>query len=306
MNEHQIQCVLAVAKHRSFTKAAKELFISQPTLSTNIQKIEESFGIKLFDRSSSPLRLTYAGEIFVNKAREIISLQESLQKELRDISDEKRGYISFGASQSRLPFILPQLTANFKFLYPNIQINGITLPLDELQYQIVSNELNFMVRSFFEDSPALPNELVAEELPRDELVIVANDKYIKKEYLVSGLKNTIDPRFLDGLPFISMAEGFFARSILDTFADKYNIKPKITLLVNDNISVYRLATLGYGIALVPRIITKWVLPLKETPIYSISSESLYLKQKVLFNKKLFIGEPERAFLAELRRTLSSI
>ena len=90
MELKQFTYVRQVAESGSFTKAAAELFISQPALSNYVSKVEEDLGVKLFDRSANPLKLTYAGEQYVKRAKAILGQMEEMNRELRDITVDYR------------------------------------------------------------------------------------------------------------------------------------------------------------------------------------------------------------------------
>ena len=88
--------VAKVASLRSISKAAQELYISQPALTRVISNLEKELGVTLFNRSVIPLQLTYAGERYLEEAKRVLSIDESLRKELQEISEVKRGNLSIG------------------------------------------------------------------------------------------------------------------------------------------------------------------------------------------------------------------
>ena len=87
IDEHEWRSVLQVAKDGTFSAAAKHLYISQPSLSQCIKKVETELGVRLFDRSQTPLALTTAGEIYVRQAKEILRIRQALVQEVADLSE---------------------------------------------------------------------------------------------------------------------------------------------------------------------------------------------------------------------------
>ena len=85
IDEHEWRSVLQVAKDGTFSAAAKHLYISQPSLSQCIKKVETELGVRLFDRSQTPLALTTAGEIYVRQAKEILRIRQALVQEVADL-----------------------------------------------------------------------------------------------------------------------------------------------------------------------------------------------------------------------------
>ena len=106
MTSQQIEYVLAVAEQRSFSKAAQKLYVTQPSLSQYVMNIEKQLGVQLFDRSTSPIRLTQAGEAFVRSAEQIKVIEDNLMNELSDIAEIKSGSLKIGASTFRASCLL--------------------------------------------------------------------------------------------------------------------------------------------------------------------------------------------------------
>ncbi|MBT3588365.1 MAG: LysR family transcriptional regulator, partial [Flavobacteriaceae bacterium] len=101
----QLKYVLAVAEYQNFTKAAAHVFVTQPTLSMQIQKLEEELDIIIFDRSKKPIELTEVGKKIVNQARNIVNESERMQ----DVVDQEKGFIGGDFRLGIIPTIMPTL-----------------------------------------------------------------------------------------------------------------------------------------------------------------------------------------------------
>ena len=123
MKLRQFKYMIMVAEEKSFSRAAEKLFIAQPYLSQYIQKIEKEIGVKLFDRSCTPLKLTYAGEQFAKKARQILQLDSNLLQQMKDFTEERRGQITLGISPVRGAYILPIVLPAFRDRFPQVEIS---------------------------------------------------------------------------------------------------------------------------------------------------------------------------------------
>lgn len=121
MSLKQIECVVMVAKLKSFTKAANKLKITQPSLSQSINTLEKSIGVPLFDRSTTPISLTHAGEIYLSKANAMIELYNDLTIQMRDVTGFENGKLRLGFSQTGYHFI-PDALAMFYKKFPNADI----------------------------------------------------------------------------------------------------------------------------------------------------------------------------------------
>lgn len=163
MSLKQIECVVMVAKLKSFTKAAQKLKIAQPSLSQSINILEKQIGVPLFDRSTTPISLTHAGEIYLSKAHTIIELYNDLNVQMRDITGFENGKLRLGITQTGYHFIHDALSIFYK-KFPNtdlkitqvfstlnmkkmlldgdIDIGTLILPLhtDELNYKILKED----------------------------------------------------------------------------------------------------------------------------------------------------------------------
>lgn len=133
----QLQYVLAVAEHQNFTKAALKVFVTQPTLSMQIQKLEDELGVKIFDRTKKPIQLTETGRKIVNQARNIVNESDRIQ----DIVDQEKGFIGgtfrLGIIPTIMPTLLPMFLNNFIKKYPKVK-----LKIEELNTEAIIERLN--------------------------------------------------------------------------------------------------------------------------------------------------------------------
>ncbi|HLA56537.1 MAG TPA: LysR substrate-binding domain-containing protein [Flavobacterium sp.] len=132
----QLQYVLAVAEYKNFTLAAEKCFVTQPTLSMQIQKVEEELGIQIFDRTKKPIQLTDIGEKIVTQAKNIVN--ESGR--IKDIVDQQKGFIGgefrLGIIPTVMPTLLPMFLSNFIKKYPKVK-----LLIEELNTQEIITRL---------------------------------------------------------------------------------------------------------------------------------------------------------------------
>ena len=128
----QLQYVLAVAEHKNFTLAAQKCFVTQPTLSMQIQKVEEELEIKLFDRSKKPIQLTDIGHKIVNQAKNIVNEANRID----DIVQQEKGFIGgefrLGIIPTIMPTLLPMFLNNFIKKYPKVKLIIEELNTDEI------------------------------------------------------------------------------------------------------------------------------------------------------------------------------
>lgn len=138
----QLQYVLAVAEYKNFTLAADKCFVTQPTLSMQIQKIEEELKVQLFDRSKKPILITEIGEKIVAQAKNIINEADRI----KDIVDQQKGFIGgdfrLGIIPTVTPTLLPMFLNNFIKKYPKLKLIIEELNTDEILLKLKNGHLD--------------------------------------------------------------------------------------------------------------------------------------------------------------------
>jgi LysR family hydrogen peroxide-inducible transcriptional activator len=143
----QLQYVLAVAEYRNFTLAAEKCFVTQPTLSMQIQKIEEELKIQIFDRTKKPIQLTDIGEKIIAQAKNIIIEADRI----KDIVEHQKGFIGgefkLGIIPTIMPTLLPMFLTNFIKKYPKVKLIIEELNTDEIINRLKNGHLDAAIAS---------------------------------------------------------------------------------------------------------------------------------------------------------------
>ena len=138
----QLKYVLAVAEYKNFTLAAEKCFVTQPTLSMQIQKIEEELSIQIFDRSKKPIQLTEIGQKIVTQAKNIVNEAGRIQ----DIVEQQKGFIGgefrLGIISTIMPTLLPMFLNNFIKKYPKVKLIIEELNTDEIIIKLKNGHLD--------------------------------------------------------------------------------------------------------------------------------------------------------------------
>lgn len=159
---------MAVAKYGAFTRAAEEIYISQPGLSLLIRQLEEQLGVRLFDRTTRRVELTEAGHELVAAASRILDDVENMVADITDLAQHRRGRVSIATLPSLASAFVPRVIAQFRELFPDIRVvihDAIASPLIKL---VENGEVDFGIglRLQFE------RDLVFSELLTDRLVVL--------------------------------------------------------------------------------------------------------------------------------------
>ena len=138
----QLHYVLAVAEYQNFTKAAKKCFVTQPTLSMQIQKLEDQLKVQIFDRSKKPIELTEVGRKIVNQAKNIVNEADRIN----DIVDQQKGFIGgefrLGIIPTVMPTLLPMFLKTFIKRYPKVKLKIEELTTEEIIQRIKDGHLD--------------------------------------------------------------------------------------------------------------------------------------------------------------------
>jgi DNA-binding transcriptional LysR family regulator len=157
-----------VADLKSFSKAADDLFLTQPTVSGHILSLEQSLSLRLFDRASREVRLTKSGEVFQEYASRILSLRKDLLNALSEFSQGIRGELSLGASTIPGEYLLPRLIGDFKKEHPSFLISLKIADTKEVIQYVLQDHVEFGIIGAKLSHPSLHYEKYEE----DEIIVV--------------------------------------------------------------------------------------------------------------------------------------
>lgn len=286
--------VYEVYKERSFTKAAQNLYISQPSLSARIKKIEEIIGEPLFDRSTTPLQLTEVGQVYIEAAEEITQIEQRVENYINDLAGLKTGNLAVGASTLFAAYVVPSLITQFNQKFPDVHIQLIEGNTAELEEMLGSNALDFVIDNYHYDSILYNKELYCEEnillaVPKhfavnEELGMyqlsyknIKNKNYLSRKYPAVPLG-----RFAD-LPFIMLTQGNDTRTRGDRLCRNVGFKPNIVLEFNQQSTAYMASSTQLGATFISDILVSQLPTFENLVYYKLDGEEA--KRKVFFYYK---------------------
>lgn len=286
--------VYEVYKERSFTKAAQNLYISQPSLSARIKKIEEIIGEPLFDRSTTPLQLTEVGKVYIEAAEEITQIEQRVENYINDLAGLKTGNLAVGASTLFAAYVVPSLITQFNQKFPDVHIQLIEGNTAELEEMLGSNALDFVIDNYHYDSMLYNKELYCEEnillaVPKhfavnEELGMyqlsyknIKNKNYLNQKYPAVPLG-----RFAD-LPFIMLTQGNDTRTRGDRLCRNVGFKPNIVLEFNQQSTAYMASSTQLGATFISDILVSQLPTFENLVYYKLDGEEA--KRKVFFYYK---------------------
>ena len=224
MNEKHMQYVLTVLKEGSFTNAAKKLYVSQPSLSQIIKTAESNLGAPIFDRSTDPITLTPAGQLYVEAARQVTTISTNLRKQVEELSKEEFGTICLGISVQRGMELLPELYPRFKKRFPHVGLELHEQGSATMEKSVLEGEVGIALLTTFPRHEELVYDLIQEE----KLVLIVNRECELAKRIAPG--TPIDILEARDETFISSQSGHSVRTIQDSLFITRDMKPKIDLV----------------------------------------------------------------------------
>lgn len=286
--------VYEVYREKSFSKAAQNLYISQPSLSARIKKVEERVGFPLFDRSTSPLQLTEVGEVYMEAAEEIFQIEQRVDNYINNLSTLKTGHLSIGASNLFAAYVLPPLITGFKQKFPDVHIQVTEGNTTQLESMLNSNSLDFVIDNYHYDSILYNKELYCKEnillaVPKRFSVNNTLEKYqlsyenIKNKSYLSNSYPTVPLEAFSSLPFITLTPGNDTRIRGDRLCREAGFHPNIILELNQQSTAYMAASTQLGTTFISDILVSQLPSFENLTYYKLNGDAA--KRQVFFYYK---------------------
>lgn len=259
--ETEMHYVYTVWEHRSFSKAAQLLYLTQPALSIAVQRVETRLGMPLFDRSSKPLQLTEAGKLYIEKAEQIRQLELELEAQVHDLQEVNTGILRLGATYYFSTYVLPPVLRKFTEKYPGVRVELYEAGALTLQKMLADHRIDMTFASMrkstenFAHSPGI----------QDHLLLVVPTRFPMKEeirhlgltsaQIMAGWHLSEDHQWVSlsqfaELPFMLLTNGHNMRERTDALFEKANVRPNIIMEGEQLITSYHLAIQGIGAAFI--------------------------------------------------------
>jgi len=214
--DFRLKVFYTVAQRLSFTKAASELFITQPAVTKHIKELEQQLSVQLFKRNGNNISLTTAGKILEKYAGKIFQTYTDLETELAQLNNLEAGTLHIGASTTVAQTILPKLLAMFKKTYPKVTFNFIQANTDQISQLVLAEKIDIAIVEGAAHSP----QLSYTDFIKDEIVLVtsANNKLSKKA--------EITPKQLPAIPLVLREAGSGTLDVIFNALAAVQINPK--------------------------------------------------------------------------------
>ena len=285
LNLHQLSTFQVVAKHCSYVRAAEELHFSQPAVSAQIHQLEESLGVKLFDKIGRKTHLTRAGEELYLYSRKIFSAIDEMQETMESLRSPQYGRLSVGADTTVGTYVIPGLLGKFHQMYPEVEITLDVVNRAALVEAIMSNRIDMAIVGRVPDD--IPVEI--EPFASNELVLVASPQhrlaYVQEVPLTE----------LGREHFLLREVGSGTRAALESVFQEAGVPLQISMQVGNNSAIKQSVAAGLGIALISRVALDMELETNRLVILDVEGFPILRQWRLVHIKDKHLSATARAF-----------
>lgn len=289
MEIHQLRYFCAVANTGNFTRAAEREYIAQPSLSQQIQKLEEELGAKLFDRLGREVRLTEIGKSFLSRAQVILKQISDAKQEALELTGVNSGQVSVGVIPTIAPYFLPPRIARFARLYPNVTLRVIEDITPELLEALREGTLDLAVVAL----PVGGREFVARELSDESLFAV-----LPESHKLANAKS-VHVCDLDSEPFLLLKEGHCFRETVVAACKRARIPVNVVFESGQFATILAMVAAGSGVSIVPAMA---VQEFKGCRFIQIDDERARRRIGVVHLKHHYLSKAQLALVDVLRNS----
>ncbi|WP_122641187.1 LysR family transcriptional regulator [Romboutsia sp. Marseille-P6047] len=283
----ELEYVISVAKHQNITKAAEELYISQPSLSKYIKKLEMVLGVSLFSKVGNRFILTYAGEMYLRNAQNILLIKNKITAEIDDIRKINKGRFNLSIPSTRGSYLIPETLPKFKEMYPNVEINLFENSSSEAEKLLLNGEADIAIFNHHTEHPDLEYKVIGVEelilaVSPDNPLANMGEKKLNCKYDWIDIKLFKNENFILNFPYQrtgKMAEKIFKSA---------NFEPNAVLRTRSMECAVRLTLSNYGVCFVSDNYLKYMNLLTKPKYFSIGYPTTTFKLVVAYRKGSYL------------------
>jgi DNA-binding transcriptional LysR family regulator len=279
----KLETFIFAAESLSFSEAAKQINLSQPTVSYHVKELEKELGVTLFERSGSHLQLTEAGRLLLPRARKLFHQSNEMEELLSSLQDGVVGELRIACSTTAGKYILPQLAARFCQRYPGIRISILRCTSGDVARSLLENEANLGVVSY---------EVQDENFEYQEFFNDVISLIVPREH-PWALRRAIEPEELINEPLIIREASSGTRRVLLSELAKHDISLddlNIFMQLGNAEAIVRTVAAGYAVSFVSTLAS--ACPLERGHVVNVDVLGMNMRRKVYMVRKR-LEEPHR-------------
>lgn len=251
MNLRDLEYLVAVADHRHFGDAAAACFVSQPTLSTQLKKLETELGVELIERNPRNIALTHAGERIVEKARDVLGQVDDIRAVARAASDPASGTFRLGLFPTLAPYLLPHVVGRLHARFPELE-----LLLTEEKTAVLLERL----RDGRLDAALLARPVHDDQLHEELLFVEDFVLAVPADHPLAGTPGPVDPSVLAGQEVLLLDEGHCLRDQALSVCSLVGASERRGFRATSLETLRQMVAAGVGVTLLPRLAVEPPVP----------------------------------------------
>lgn len=285
MDIRQLSYFIEVAKHKSFTKAAQALHVTQPTLSKMVKNLEQEMDVSLFDRSARKVRLTDAGEVVFVQAQKIVNSLDDLSSSLYDVMSLNKGKITIGLPPVISTLFFPTIIAAFQSRYPDVTVILVEDGAKKVEEKVFDGEVDLG----FVMLPVDPERFDVLPFVDQEIKLLVHEDHPLAD---QSLRNLID--FRDD-PFLLLSKEFTLNSRTLEFCRSEGFEPKVAYESSQWDFIVGMVEKNLGVTLMPKLICDRV---QDGPFRTISlTQTFPWRLGIIMAKNRYVPYVSREFIS---------
>ena len=281
MNAKQLQYVIQLSKVLNFSQVAEQLNISQPALSKQVLSLENELGVKLFDRNTSPMTLTPAGEFFVREAQDLLYREDQLLRTMERYKSGESGRLVIGISPFRSLYLVPRIVKRVQQKYPDIQVFLQETGSDRLRKEMAEGKYDFAIVNLPVDESVLDVTCLE---PDTLVLVVPNHMLDRLPERPDGNLPEIEMRQCRDLPFIVVGQTQEMRQLFDKLCARAGFHPRIAMEVVGLSTAWAMSHAGIGATLLPLQFVSEELFTRDVTLFRLKND-IFTRQPVIITRR---------------------
>lgn len=293
---------LQIVAKKSISKAAESLFISQPSLTKYLQRLEAAVGAQLIDRSKTPLRLTYSGQLFYEYVMKLAEEERDLLTKLSEARDADRGTVTIGMPLWRANIILPEFLPAFSRRHPLIEVKLIEGSAAVLEGAIARDEIDFGLMNLPVNYANVNYTSITEE---HILMVGCRDNAFVQKYILTAPK--LGPHYYANihdfahLPFIFTQPGQHITGFVNSMLSKNNLELNCVFRTSNVATAVNMAIADMGFTFVPELGTRCrFFPADKLGLFFVNNPPLHCTFAAVYKKNKYLSRVASCFISELK------
>jgi DNA-binding transcriptional LysR family regulator len=283
---NQLWVFYHVAKHRSFSRAANSLCLSQPSVSNQVKLLEDSYGVKFFERHGRGITLTNSGEILLSYAERIFSLVTEADKAIAELKGLESGCIKISASHTLGAYYLPNLISLFRSKHPRVEIQ-LDVGYTET---VLENVLNFKSDLGLVGRSVTHPQVVTTPLWEEALALIVSPRHPFARRRFVRLDELQDQ------PFIMSEKDSGVRQITERILSDAGCSPKVVMETGANEAIKQAVASGVGISIISATVARRELGAGLLRAVPLSGTGIVRQFSVIVHKDKYLSPLLQAFL----------